>query len=317
MTKTRPPFEFVGVMREEVVELQSALKRARILHSDSDIDSGGHHFEDSARTILQRRLPGRYDLGKGHVVDHGWASSTEFDVVIADVSAGSIFFTASDGTRYYPFEGVYGLGEVKSSYRHRDRQLAKLVEAVTFVKSTLRREPTPSNFATGLGAVPMLYGDWPYRNPLFTFALFAEAGDFEIEHVAEAYAGVPWKCLPNVLCFLDKGIVALCEMVRRADSDEYSVGPLVTVPEFATVDGGEQYAWVLLPMGEGAEREAGNLVTLQWAIVTHIEKTVLMPAKPEMLKAYLDNAGLTGFSEPVAVRANRPPGDRPPETLRG
>lgn len=313
-SKQRPPFEFVGVMREEAIEVQSALKRARILHTDQDIDAGGHHFEDVTREVIQRRLPGRYDLGKGHVVDHGWDSSPEFDIVIADVATGSIFFTASDGTRYYPYEGVYGVGEVKSSFRRSERQLEKLVASIRAVK-TLRRERTPSNYVPGIGPVPEVHSDWAFRNPLFTFAIFGEGRDVQLDEIVSAVAGVPWEYVPNVLCFLDWGIVTLCELVPD-ESGEMALGPMVTVPEFVDTTAEKRFAWVRLPMGNPDFREAANLATLQFAIVAHVEQVALMPSKREILQAYLANAGLIRVKDMEAVAAVRPSGDEPPSQVR-
>jgi hypothetical protein len=312
--RKRTPFEFVGVMQAEAIDLQSALKRARILHSDQDIDAGGHHFEDVAREILQRRLPRRYDLGKGHIVDHGWSSSPEFDIVIADTAAGSIFFTASDGTRYYPYEGVYAIGEVKSSFRRSEKQ-QKLVASIKVVKS-LRRDPTPNNYVPGIGPIPQVTAGWPFRNPLMAFAIFGEGRDIRLEDIAKAFADVPWAYVPNVLCFLDWGIVALCE-IGNNDSGVATLGPMVTVPEFVDGASDTKFAWVRLPMGRPEYREAANLATLHFAIVSHVEDVALMPNKYQALSSYLANAGLNVVKEWQAVAAERPPGDKRPDTIRG
>jgi hypothetical protein len=312
----RPPFQYVGVMREEAIELQSALERARILHTDKDIDSGGHHYEDAVRNVLTRRLPGQYHLGKGHIVDHGWASSREFDIVIADVAAGSIFFTASDGTNYYPFEGVYGVGEVKSSFRRKAKQLPAIVNSITDLKTRLRREQTPSNFVPGIGPVPQVTSGWPYRNPLFTFAFFGEGGNVKLEDVVKAYEGIPWSCLPNIVCFLDKGVVGLFEMTMDA-SGAFHLGSWAKVPEFADTSGNKLFTWAFVPMGGMDVRQAANLATLHWMIVAHMESVALMPAKADTLHAYLTNAALVNYDDLQAVAATRPAGDTVPETLRG
>ena len=308
-------FEFAGVMREEAAELQSALAQARIVHK-GDLDAGGHHFEDAMRRVLQRRFPGRFDLGKGHVLDHDWSSSPEFDVVVADVSAGSIFFTASDGTRYYPYEAVYGVGEVKSSFRRGDRPLEHLIESIATVKTALQRESTPSNYVPGIGPVPQVSGGWPYRNPLFTFAVFGEGRDVTLDDVRRAYEGVPWSRVPNVLCFLDLGIVTLCNMVVN-DEGRRVLGRSVPVPEFAENSDQTDLVWALLPMGDISSRQGANLAALEWLLMNHLARVVLMPTAAEMLYPYLTNAGLMRLEEPLGVRATRPPGDERPATLRG
>ncbi len=226
-----------------------------------------------------------------------------------------MFFTASDGTRYYPYEAVYAVGEIKSKFRRREHQLGHLVESVTHVKMVLRRERTPNNYVPGLGVVPQVSGPWPYRNPLFTFAFFGEAGDFTLEDAATAFEGVPWSCVPNMICLLDGGVVAL--MRTSLGEDRQEVRQLITVPEFEKPMDGAQYAWTYLPMGKDDIRQAANLATLQWGLVSHLDGIGLMALKPEILKAYLDTAGLTKYFRGQTVPAKRPPGDDPPEIVRG
>jgi hypothetical protein len=147
------------------------------------------------------------------------------------------------------------------------------------------------------------------------FAFFGEARDVTLEDVVAAYAGVPWDCVPNVLCFLDWGVVVLCE-VGKKEGAEPGIGPMVMVPEFANATDGKRFVWARLPMGQSGSLEAANLATLQWAMLAHLDAVVLMPSKPDVLHSYLTNAGLIAFYEPEAINANRPPGDGPPDAIR-
>lgn len=167
----------------------------------------------------------------------------------------------------------------------------------------------------GIGPVPQVTSEWPYRNPLFTFALFAEGGDFSLEDVEDAYRGVPWSYVPNILCFLDRGIVTLCHS-HVDGSGSRSAGAMVLVPEFAKVEPGEEYVWALWPMGEPDRREAANLAVLEWSILAHLDGVALMPSKPSVLHAYLTGKGLTAAQHVETLPAEHPPAQGSPDLDR-
>jgi hypothetical protein len=304
------PFEFQKVLHEEAAGIERALREARVVLGDRDIDAAGHHIEDSVRRVIGARLPPALQVGKGHVVDSRWTSSPEFDLIVAETSSSPILFTASDGTQYFPYESVYAVGEIKARYRRSDRQIHRFVESLTALRDRLHRDPTPKSFVPGLGSTPFLTTKgWPFRNPLFAFMFFAEAGDFDYAHIRDVYEGTAWRYLPIAICFLDLGLLQMF-VIGEGPNGEPTLGSFVPVPEFEPAS--RKYAWILAKLGPEGFRAGGNLAGLVLALTTHISRTVLMPPK---LLDYLTSAGLMSIPTGGGQFATRIAGDGPPNEV--
>jgi len=97
----------------------SLLRKAREscidLHS-SDIRAAGNEVEISVRLWLERMLPDTVSVGHGHIIDQESNISPQLDCILRDKSHLPTLFTASDGTEYTPFDSIYAIGEIKSTY---------------------------------------------------------------------------------------------------------------------------------------------------------------------------------------------------------
>ena len=116
MNRKLAQLELLKVFQLDALELLSAHNRGKVIHTSKNISAAGDEVEITFREILKRKLPNRYYVGRGHIVDNALNSSSDFDVIIADNANSPILFRTQKGNEYFPFESVYAIGEVKSSY---------------------------------------------------------------------------------------------------------------------------------------------------------------------------------------------------------
>src|SRR5215510_12900431 len=109
-------FELEKCFKLDAADIIAAREKAFLIHHTKDIDTAGNEIEHAVRRTLRSKLPERYYTGQGHIVDSRLNFSSQLDVVIADNKGAPILFKAEDGTEYYPYESVYAIGEVKSTY---------------------------------------------------------------------------------------------------------------------------------------------------------------------------------------------------------
>lgn len=136
-----PRLELENVLLADGAEIVAAHGKARLIHRTRDIDVAGDEVEGSVRRVLGRKLPTSYYVGHGHVVDSRLTSRPQMDVVIADNSGSPVLFMAENGTEYFPYEPVYAIGEVKSTYYRRARHIDKFADNVARLRAELQREP--------------------------------------------------------------------------------------------------------------------------------------------------------------------------------
>src|SRR4051794_28161998 len=118
-----PAFRLDEVYDRDAQKLLGGRKSSRIIHSSGDIDASGDEIEEPVRDLLRRRLPSKFFVGHGHIVDQQLRVSNQFDVVIADATATPILFEGENGMQYFPWKSVYAIGEIKCSYSKRKRPL--------------------------------------------------------------------------------------------------------------------------------------------------------------------------------------------------
>ena len=205
-----PRLELENVLQADGAEIVAAHEKARLIHHTRDINAAGDEVEEAVRRVIRRKLPTSYYVGHCHVVDSRLTSSPQLDVVVADNGTAPILFMTENGTEYFPYEAVYAVGEVKATYYRSSNYVDTFVSNLARVKAELQREATPPTyvgsglsfgrgFDTGIRA--------PYRNPLLAFMIFAAANDFRMKDMVELYSSKPAGELPNIVCFLDKGVV--------------------------------------------------------------------------------------------------------------
>ncbi len=242
--------DFAHVLREEASRVTAARERALALHRTGDIDAAGHEVEDAVRDVIRRLLPEAYYVGHGHIVDQTWHVSPQIDVIIADATWSQVMFTADNGTQFFPYEAVYAIGEVKSTYDRSAHQLAEWIEKIKTIRTRLRRNPTPPNYLGNglyLGANLNVDERRPYRNPLFSFVLYAAGDGFHPDDEADMYVTTPAAELPSASCVLGRGVYLQAHVtkpgVRPRRLDTYVVHPEYEMPP-ETADLETKWVWV-------------------------------------------------------------------------
>ncbi|MFA7335711.1 MAG: DUF6602 domain-containing protein [Candidatus Obscuribacterales bacterium] len=265
----------------DTAEIMAARERTKIIHRSRNIVSAGHEVEAAARAVLSRRFPGSSYVGQGHIIDQAWKASKQLDIVIADNFACPIMFKISNGTEYFPYEAVYAIGEVKSTYKSED-DVIEFCKKIEHLKLNLKREKTPQGFiSTGRGRGVQLQGlssdRRPYKNPLFTFMVFANSGKFRKQHLQDLYRSKSVQELPCILCFLDSGVLGYGIVNERGQ-----FSGLHEMPEFASLyqKTGQTSRWMWLENQEPILKATHPLAFLYFQLSSHIRNCSLMP--PEL-----------------------------------
>ncbi len=276
MAKKKVQLEVSQVYQQEAERLLSDRKRSKIIHGTKDIRASGDEFEVPGREFLTRRLPRKYHVGHGHVVDTTLTNSPQVDVIIADNSATPILLEGKNGTQYIPYESVYMIGEIKSTYEKRKSPIKAFSRTVAKVKTSLHRDETPPNYVgNGLVAGPGLSTDCdvPYRNPLFSFMLFGDSGDLDTAALTQEYADCDDPHLPNIVCFLDGRVAAKATLVAAANG-KYGFGVFETDCHRRLTQ--EDCHWILLDFTSPETKHGEALGVLMLAIFDHLRTCVLL-----------------------------------------
>jgi hypothetical protein len=288
MNDRRPKLELRDVLIGSAAEISNARSLGRAIHRTRDIRAAGNEVERKVREVIARWLPVTAEVGHGHVIDENWHASLQLDVILANRTFTASLFRTEDGTDYYPYETVYGFGEVKTTFDSSRRPVESFSEAIRSVREGLSRQETPPNWIPGfsLGDGLSVSGALPYRNPLLTFMLFAEPGDFDPEDLREHYRRTPTRELPAVVVVLGHGVITCAGLSARSEGGVPVVDHLTlsTSPEFSNRESkaGRNASWLHLPLGQGEGSSAACLGFLYATILAHLEKTVLMP--PDLFK---------------------------------
>ena len=285
MSPKLPKLELEQVMQSDAAEMVAAREKAVLIHHTRDIDAAGDEVEKAVRRVIQRKLPAAYYVGHGHIVDSLLNTSPQFDVIIADNSRSPILFITENGTEYFPYESIYAVGEVKSSYYKTKKYVHTFVQNLARVQTELQREKVPPTYLPGgievSGSGVSLPGAPPYRNPMLSFMVFIDSNDFQIADVEELYSSTPDSELPNILCLLDKGVVLNAKVPVGAEGDT----PLSSInihPEFNTETAGETNNWIFVPFGTLENRIGANFAFLYFVLAQHLGSCLLEP--PNLLQ---------------------------------
>ena len=197
--KNQSLLALTSVYEEEAKKLLAAREQCRTIHATGDIDASGDEVENAVRDFLHRKLPAKYYVGHGHIVDTTWTSSPQLDVIVADNSATPVLFEAKNGTQYFPYEAVYLIGEVKTSYSKSQQYILAFADTCAKVKDNLHRALTPPNYignGISLGDGLNTNVKEPFRNPVFTFMFFADSGDMSGESLINEFTPIPSQYCP-------------------------------------------------------------------------------------------------------------------------
>ena len=263
------PLDLASVIQQDAASLRAARERAMTVHP-SDIRAAGNEVEDAVREYFRRVLPRTFYVTSGHLIDSNHRVSPQVDVIIADASNLPSLYTTSDGTEYIPITSVYAIGEVKSTYYKSKRHLEQMRKALTTILAMDR--PLVKNTAFGGRIQPdttirdiVLGSRNKFLNPLFSFLLCVDAGDFVFEDITAHLKSADPSLVPNVTILLDKGIMLRSK--RNAD------GRFV-LHRYPSEVASPEYDWAFAEnLNEGS-----SLATLYAMLIAHLTNSHLEPA---------------------------------------
>jgi hypothetical protein len=244
------------------------LGRARggILVGAQDVKAGGNETEMVARGLLGRRLPKRFRVTNGHLVDSTHARSPQVDVIVVDDAACPVLFNAEDSSEFVPAEAVSAVLEVKASYAKAGLQ--KWIDDCGVICG-LHRQEVPRRIVGQSGPRTKA------RPPIHRSMLIVDGAGIDIQSAIETLTGTPRQQVPGCVCIL-KGLVRLPDgethneggVILLRDVEEGAsteLGKLVVRPERA----GPDARWVF--MGFEDECASGaNLGLLYGLLVSHL-----------------------------------------------
>ena len=284
-----PKLELEKIIKGDIEEINSSRQKSRVLHGTKDIDASGDEVENSVRRVIRRKLPIKYYVSQGHIVDHELSTSPQLDIIIADNSGSPVLFTAENGTEYFPYESIYAFGEIKSTYYSNKKYVQSFVTTTQGIYEKLNRENTPPDMLSqdlslvGSGGLKFDYGDKrPYKNPIFKFMIFVEANDFSTNDIKEILKGTDEKYLPNIICLINKGVV-LKAKINQTETGP-SLGPINLIPEFIPEDEKQNSDWVFVEFGDNADKSGANFAFMIYALNQHLRNCLVM--RPDTLKYF-------------------------------
>lgn len=239
------------VYRAEAQRIMEARRQAQTLHATGDIRAAGGQVERTVREVIACRLPPRYRTAHGHILDYNGRVSSQLDVIIAENLASKSLFEASDGTEYVPYESVYALGEIKSTYYKSQNPIQHFSGRLHSLHIDLSRQ-------TGVG------------HRLLTFMFFCSANDFAVEDLEEFYRNTARDQLPSFICFLDLGTIVFTKFLPNGLGQPVPVQYHLTTVADTPAD--ETHKWSLIKWGNQNDRAGPNLMFLHLALVQHLQE---------------------------------------------
>jgi hypothetical protein len=282
-------FEIENLYQLDALEIFHSRAKSKIIHRTSDIKASGNEIEETIRKILKNKLPTSFYVSNGHIVDKNLKSSNQFDILIADNTTSPVLFTTNDKTDYLTYESIYAVGEIKSTYYKSETQIDDFVNKCKYVYSNLERELTTpdylfNNVKLELPAFMTISSPdkRPYKNPLFRFMIFVNSDEFDLEKqrdkIGSIFCNNEYKHLPNIICFLDKGLF----VYSKLNNDNFSGVELF--PEFLQDHDSKTHKWSFCEIGNEGFVPASNLAFLMFSITQHLNTCQLL--KPNM-QSYL------------------------------
>jgi hypothetical protein len=295
-------FPISDVYSQEAAKLLEARQSVQIVHSTGDIDASGDELEIPFRTMLQRRLPAKYYVGHGHIVDKELKVSPQFDVIIADSSATPILYDGQNGTQYFPYESVYALGEIKSSYYKNSKYVQNFASSVSKLLNEFIREPVDSNYigeGINLGSGFSVDGTRKIQNLLLSFMIFGAKNDCEPAELEQQLNKNCAAANPNIMCFLDGHIITKSNLIKNDNGIALGAFELDPVKQI-----NEELALVEVNF-TNASKSGQALSILMLSIFNHLSKTRLKsPPFASYVESILSSAAHEGqiIKAPIEAR---------------
>ncbi|PSX20972.1 DUF6602 domain-containing protein [Photobacterium kishitanii] len=264
-------FPIFDVYSQEADRLLHAKKSVKLIHSTGDIDASGDELEIPFREMLSRRLPSKYFVGHGHIVDQNLNVSPQYDVIIADSNATPILYEGENGTQYFPYESVYVVGELKSSFYKNSDQVKKFASNVETLLTEFFREDVPSNYIGNgitLGRGFSSSTTVAKQNEILSFMVFGSKNDFTEENL-KVQLQESDGAHPTLLCFLDGSVVVKANIHETARG--MNLGPLALG---ANVAKSESLNVVSIHFNNEL-KSASSLTVLMLSLFQHLNRTLL------------------------------------------
>lgn len=211
MMKLEKTINLKDIFQQSANKIIADRDRAGTLHP-SNIRACGNEIENSVRNFLEDRIPSKYHIGQGHIINSSHYISPQLDVMITDSTTLPILLKTSDCTEYNPIESVYAIGEVKSTYKNSNGYIESFCDTIKTIKCNLGRISIENTAYNGLKNKTLLEHTViscpnPTLNPLFSFMLFVDAGNFKWEHMNTILGKYDSTYLPNLIVLLNQGCV--------------------------------------------------------------------------------------------------------------
>ncbi|OZV68414.1 DUF6602 domain-containing protein [Winogradskyella aurantia] len=284
-----PKLEILSILQQDVEEIFSSRQKSKVLHKTKDIDASGDEVENSVRRVIRRKLPLKYYVSQGHIVDKKLKTSSQLDLIIADNTGSPVLFTSENGTEYFPFESIYSFAEIKSTYYANKKYVESFINSTTKIYEELNRDETPHNQLSqdiglnfGYGINFTVQDTRPYKNPLFKFILFVDSNDFKINNIKDLLIKTDDKYLPNFICLLDQGMIVKAKVF--IENNKSTLGSIELFPQFIKTENKKEYKWVYLEFSTIENRAAANFAFLIFALNTHLKNCLVL--KPVLLKYF-------------------------------
>jgi len=266
------------LFQQEAAKIMADLKSSKMIHP-TNIRACGNIVEQSVRSFIEDKLPLRFHVGQGHIIDEDHKVSPQIDVLITDSTSLPIMLKTTDSTDYYPIESIYGFGEIKSTYRKSSKQIKKFCDTIKYIKSDMHRNEEENTAYKGQLKNDTLLSHLnlgcPNRtlNPLFSFLIFVDGKDFRFDHFKDYVGQYESQHLPNIIILLNKGVV-----IKTIAQDSEIV--LDLYPEYDTVDS----SWSFNNLGGNDEFAGINLTILYFYLLMHLKDCHL--SAPNYLKYF-------------------------------
>jgi hypothetical protein len=238
----------------------------------SNIRSGGNEVEIAVRQFVQSRLPGKYRVGQGHLINTEHKVSPQIDILITDNHTLPIMIETKDKTEFFSCESVYAIGEVKSTYRLSDKPISNFCETIGIVKNDMGRVTEKNTSINGQLSDDTDMNHWYHHspnetmNPILSFLFFANSGNFKPEHFIKIVKAIDSSCLPNIIVFLDYGLLFQAVVNdRRMSFSMY--------PEYNKKD----VKWYLTRLDNDLNNPGLHLAFLYYYLIQHLEHCHLNP----------------------------------------
>lgn len=261
----------------EADTIDISLNQVKIIHNSGDIPASGDEFEIAIRNFFKNKLPVKFYISNGHIIDKSLNTSPQLDLIIADNFRTPILYRTSNETEYLTFESIYTYSEIKSSWNK--KYIQEFVTTKERIHSFLVREDVSPNFIDTGGKGIILNKattNFAYKNPLFSTLIIGNSDAFSFNHITEVYNSTNWKFLPNILCLYDQGLIINIKK-NLLDDGIFKVN---LYPEF--LDNNEDNEWILLTY----DKKRSVLGTLYYMILEHLNTCIL--GSPNMLD-YMQN----------------------------